>query len=156
MNQNPGMEERHYLNVPFKEKDAAKALGARYDPASRRWWVHPDADLSAFAKWDVLPVTSNAPPVPARSAAPANAPAPDLFASREVAAGAAGGELTSPAKGIPLSRLLGGVATAIAQAFKAGVWTTVEVMHVRLTGGHVYLELSERDRAGRCSRRRTP
>ncbi|WP_369292805.1 DUF5710 domain-containing protein [Variovorax sp. J22R115] len=25
------MEERHYLNVPFKEKDAAKALGARYD-----------------------------------------------------------------------------------------------------------------------------
>ncbi|WP_353506126.1 DUF5710 domain-containing protein [Variovorax sp. J22P240] len=30
------MEERHYLNVPFKEKDAAKALGARYDPESRR------------------------------------------------------------------------------------------------------------------------
>jgi exodeoxyribonuclease VII large subunit len=148
MNQNPGMQERHYLNVPYKEKDAAKALGARYDPASRRWWAHPEADLTAFAKWDGPPATGNSPPVPARTAAPADAPAPDLFASREVTAGAAGSELTAPAKGIPLSRLLGGVATAIAQAFKGGVWTTVEVMHVRLNSGHVYLELSERDRAG--------
>lgn len=142
------MEERHYLNVPYKEKDAAKALGARYDPDSRRWWVRPDADLSVFAKWDLVPGKSSSPPVPARSAPAASAPAPDLFASREVAAGAAGGELTAPAKGIPLSRLLGGVASAIAQAFKGGVWTMVEVMQVTLRNGHVYLELSERDRAG--------
>jgi exodeoxyribonuclease VII large subunit len=142
------MEERHYLNVPYKEKDAAKALGARFDPDSRRWWVHPDADLSAFAKWDLLPGTSSSPPVPARAAPTGSAPAPDLFASREVAAGAAGGELAVPAKGIPLSRLLGGVATAIAQAFKGGVWTMVEVMQVTLRNGHVYFELSERDKAG--------
>lgn len=147
------MEERHYLNVPFKEKDAAKALGARYDPDSRRWWVRPDVDLSAFAKWDLLPGTSSSPSVPARSApaAAAAASAPDLFASRELAAGPSGGTgnaLAAPAKGIPLSRLLSGVATAIAQAFQSGVWTMVEVMQVTVRNGHVYLELSERDRAG--------
>lgn len=142
------MEERHYLTVPYKEKDAAKALGARFDPDNRRWWVRPDADLSVFAKWDLVPGTSSSPPVAARAATSTSAPAPDLFASREVAAGAAGGELAAPANGIPLSRLLGGVATAIAQAFRGGVWTMVEVMQVTLRNGHVYLELSERDRAG--------
>lgn len=140
------MEERHYLNVPYPEKDAAKALGARYDPAARRWWVRPDADLSLFAKWDLVPATSI--PADAGSALAPAAPAPDRFASRELAADAAGRELTAPAKGIPLSRLLGGVAAAIAQAFKGGVWTMVEVMQVTLRNGHVYLELSERDRAG--------
>ncbi|CAN7783041.1 exodeoxyribonuclease VII large subunit [Variovorax sp. LjRoot175] len=141
-------ERRHYLTVPFKEKDAAKALGARYDPDSRRWWVRPDADLALFAKWNLVPGTSSSAPVPARAAPAIGTPAPDLFGSRDLAAGVAGGELTAPAKGIPLSRLLGGVAAAIMQAFKAGVWTTVEVMNVRLNSGHVYLELSERDRAG--------
>lgn len=145
MLENRQMDERHYLNVPFKEKDAAKALGARYDPESRRWWVRPDVDLSAFARWNQLPSMTGAPAVPARSAPAASAP--DLFASREVAP-SAGGELAAPAKGIPLSRLLGGVATAIAQAFKGGVWTMVEVVNVKLGNGHVYLELSERDKAG--------
>jgi exodeoxyribonuclease VII large subunit len=76
-----------------------------------------------------------------------SAPAPDLFASREVSA-RTGGELAAPSKGIPLSRLLGGVATAIAEAFKGGVWTMVEVVNVKLNNGHVYLELSERDKGG--------
>ncbi|WP_232073624.1 exodeoxyribonuclease VII large subunit [Variovorax sp. RA8] len=137
------MEERHYLNVPFKEKDAAKALGARYDPECRRWWVRPDVDLSAFAKWDHLPTTTGSPAVPAAPSANAS----DLFAPREVAV-PAGGELAPTAKGIPLSRLLGGVATAIAQAFKGGVWTMVEVVNAKLGSGHVYLEVSERDKAG--------
>jgi exodeoxyribonuclease VII large subunit len=58
-----------------------------------------------------------------------------------------------------LSRLLGGVATAVSQAFKGGIWTMVEVMQVTLRNGHVYLELSERDRAGQvlgCWPRPTP
>jgi len=46
------MEERHYLNVPFKEKDAAKALG---NSESLCWWVRPEVDLAVFAKWDLLP-----------------------------------------------------------------------------------------------------
>lgn len=38
------------LNVPFAEKDEAKALGARWDPARKRWYVQ-DKDLAPFAKW---------------------------------------------------------------------------------------------------------
>jgi exodeoxyribonuclease VII large subunit len=44
--------------------------------------------------------------------------------------------------------LLAGVAATIAQAFKGGVWTTVEVMRADIKGGHVYLELAERDSTG--------
>ena len=52
-------------------------------------------------------------------------------------------------KGIPLSQLLNGVAAAVASAYKAGVWTTVEVSNVTVRSSHVYLELSERDKDGR-------
>ncbi|VTU41920.1 exodeoxyribonuclease VII large subunit [Variovorax sp. RA8] len=142
------MQERHYLNVPYKEKDAAKALGARYDPESRRWWVHPATDLSAFAKWAIVPGGSAPAPVTTGPGSAPSATGADRFASRELAAGTESGELSAPAKGISLSRLLGGVATAISQAFRGGVWTMVEVMQVTLRNGHVYLELSERDRAG--------
>jgi exodeoxyribonuclease VII large subunit len=141
------MEERYYLNVPYKEKEAAKALGARFDPDSRRWWIRPDSNLAAFARWDLAPGTPGPSPKPALAFPAASAPAPGLIVTGEVA-GLAGGELATAARGIPLSRLLGGVTTAIAQAFKSGVWTMVEVMQVTVRNGHVYLELSERDRTG--------
>jgi len=49
-----------------------------------------------------------------------------------------------PRKGVPLSQLLAGVATAVEQAFRQGVWTTAEI--VRVDGDtSVYLELAERD-----------
>ena len=42
--------ERFYLNVPIEEKDAAKALGARWDGEHKKWWCHP-ADKEKFTKW---------------------------------------------------------------------------------------------------------
>jgi Domain of unknown function (DUF5710) len=30
-------QERMWLDVPFAEKDEAKALGAQWDPQARRW-----------------------------------------------------------------------------------------------------------------------
>lgn len=42
--------ERFYLNVPIEEKDAAKALGARWDGEHKKWWCHP-ADKDKFTKW---------------------------------------------------------------------------------------------------------
>ena len=41
---------RTNLNVPFAEKDEAKALGARWDPTRKCWYVQ-DKDLAAFARW---------------------------------------------------------------------------------------------------------
>jgi antirestriction protein ArdC/phage/plasmid primase-like uncharacterized protein len=47
----PAPEERTYLNVPYKEKDAAKALGARWDRKEQSWYVPPGANVASFAKW---------------------------------------------------------------------------------------------------------
>ena len=109
-----------YLNVPFRDKAEAKARGARWDSAARKWFVPVGRDLAPFAGW--LPVD------PARLADPAG--------------------VDEPSKGgVSLSQLLGGVATAVEQVFRQGVWTIAEVM--RVDGeSHVYLELAERDAVG--------
>lgn len=124
---------RQYLNVPFAQKDAAKSLGARFDGAVKRWYVDERRDLAVFAQW--LPV-------------PVEAPSSLSPSSTDLALPLSEGALALPrAKGIPLSRLLNGVASAVAQAFSKGVWTLVEVVEARVRG-HVYLELSERDGSG--------
>lgn len=43
--------ERKYINVPFKEKDEAKALGARWDRQEQSWYVPAGVAASHFAKW---------------------------------------------------------------------------------------------------------
>lgn len=43
--------ERVYLDVPYAEKDAAKALGARWTRAAKAWYVPPGADLAEFQQW---------------------------------------------------------------------------------------------------------
>jgi exodeoxyribonuclease VII large subunit len=107
-----------YLNVPFRDKAEAKAKGARWDSEARKWFVPIGRDLQPFTSW--LPVD------------------PATLGSQERA---------EPSKGVPLSQLLAGVATAVEQAFRSGVWTTAEI--VRVDGdSHVYLELAERDAGG--------
>lgn len=39
------------LVTPFAEKDAVKALGARWDAAKKCWYVVDAADLTPFARW---------------------------------------------------------------------------------------------------------
>ena len=39
------------LDCPFAEKDSAKALGARWDPEKRTWFVDNPVDLRDFARW---------------------------------------------------------------------------------------------------------
>ncbi len=62
---------RTNLRVPFADKDEAKRLGARWDPAKKLWYVHNIANLAAFARW--LPAgtdpTGDAPP-PTTTATP--------------------------------------------------------------------------------------
>jgi len=40
-----------FLTVPYAEKDAAKALGARWNPTRKRWYVPDGVDNAPFAKW---------------------------------------------------------------------------------------------------------
>ncbi|ABM39942.1 exodeoxyribonuclease VII large subunit [Polaromonas naphthalenivorans] len=120
-----------FLTVPFKDKDAAKGLGARWDAAQRQWFVPDGRELAPFALW--LPAGL----VPALNSG-------DVLSIPD--------EPGTPAmpvrNGVSLSSLLGDVSRAVAQAYKAGVWTLVEVVELRANGGHVYLEVSERDAHG--------
>jgi len=44
-------ESKTYLNVPFAQKDEAKALGARWDAVPKKWFVPADKDITLFARW---------------------------------------------------------------------------------------------------------
>ena len=39
------------LTTPFAEKDAAKALGARWDSARKVWYVVDPQDVAPFMRW---------------------------------------------------------------------------------------------------------
>ncbi|MFN9476756.1 exodeoxyribonuclease VII large subunit [Acidovorax sp.] len=122
-----------YLVSSFADKDRVKALGARWDPGRRQWYVPEGRDLAPFSQW----LSDGGAAVPSTSRdllAPAPAESHDLAVPSK--------------KGLPLSQLLQGVSAAVAQAFKAGVWTLVEVVDTRVRNGHVYLEVSERDASG--------
>ena len=52
------------LVTPFAEKDAAKALGARWDATKKLWYIVDVADLTPFLRWipdlDAAKVTETA------------------------------------------------------------------------------------------------
>jgi hypothetical protein len=58
------------LVTPFAEKDAAKALGARWDATKKLWYIVDVADLTPFMRWipdmqasaETLP-TADSPPL---------------------------------------------------------------------------------------------
>jgi hypothetical protein len=56
------------LVTPFAEKDQVKALGARWDPTRKCWYIQDVKDLAPFARW-----VPQAGAAPAGSAAPAAA-----------------------------------------------------------------------------------
>ncbi len=39
------------LKVPFKEKDEAKSLGARWNPTAKHWYIPEGLDDAPFIKW---------------------------------------------------------------------------------------------------------
>lgn len=43
--------ERTLINVPFKEKNEAKSLGAKWDTTERSWFIPAGVDTAPFAKW---------------------------------------------------------------------------------------------------------
>lgn len=120
------------LNASFSDKEKVKALGARWDSANRTWYVPDGLQLEPFAQW-----------IPG---APSAAPA--VMTQRHLAGAGTDLAPAAPQKGITLSSLMSGVAQAVAQAYRAGVWTQVEVVKLDIRSGHIYLELSERDPSG--------
>lgn len=48
------MAQKNWLDVPFSEKDEAKALGARWDPSAKRWYA-PRPGMTELERWAALP-----------------------------------------------------------------------------------------------------
>lgn len=46
-----GNDNRLYLDVPFDEKEAAKAFGAKFDGHKRLWWVYSDQYEGGITRW---------------------------------------------------------------------------------------------------------
>jgi len=135
--QNPAVAST-YLTVSFKDKDAAKALGARWDGVQRQWYVPEGRELTPFAQW--LPAGMVAVSEPASMA---------LSTALQDGSSTRGTNLAlAGKKGVSLSSLLAGVSQAVAQVYRAGVWTLVEVVELRANGGHVFMGVSERDASG--------
>lgn len=47
------------LNVPFAEKEKAKALGARWNNARKVWYVADGQDITPFKRWHTTQQNSN-------------------------------------------------------------------------------------------------
>ncbi|NCC62445.1 MAG: toprim domain-containing protein, partial [Verrucomicrobiae bacterium] len=44
-------EEKTYIAVPYKERNDAKKLGAKWDAAAKSWYVSADTPRESIAKW---------------------------------------------------------------------------------------------------------
>jgi hypothetical protein len=44
-------DSKIYLDVPYAQKDSAKALGARWDAITKKWYVPTGKDITLFEKW---------------------------------------------------------------------------------------------------------
>ena len=51
-------DSKVWLDVPYAEKDEAKAQGARWDAAARRWYA-PRAGMTALERWQAVPDVPN-------------------------------------------------------------------------------------------------
>lgn len=43
--------ERTYIDVPYKDKDIVKLIGARYDGEKKQWYIPQGIDSKLFGKW---------------------------------------------------------------------------------------------------------
>lgn len=67
------------LAVPFKEKDEAKALGARWDRAAQAWSVPPGGDPAVFEKWHRKPAAQGNGETAPQDGVPAEARQPRQY-----------------------------------------------------------------------------
>lgn len=63
---------RFDLKVPFAEKDTAKKLGARWDAASKTWYVLGQDNMTQFDKWLPTPHDATGAVSATRARAPTN------------------------------------------------------------------------------------
>lgn len=117
-----------YLDCPFKEKDEAKRLGARFDGGRKQWFVPAGLDLAPFRRW--LP--------------------PDFQPTAEISKHERESENIAEQEdgaGQSLSNLLANIRATLLTHHGSDYWVRAEV--VNISGSHHrYLELAEYDANG--------
>ena len=122
------------LEVPFAEKDVAKQLGARWNPALRKWYIPEGLDPAPFATWR-----------------PGEEFRQESFLE-PLAQGSPSPEGDAP--GITLLAYLQQVNLALARGVPKSQWVRVEISQLKRTqGGHLQLELVEHDPLGQLTAR---
>lgn len=114
-----------YLNVPFAEKNEAKALGAKWDPTERAWYVPEGRDAAPFARW-----MGEGP------ADPRPDPEPVALETRE------------PADALSLAAYMANAQALVRRHLSAKVWVAAEIAEGGVRGNHLYLTLAETDGSG--------
>lgn len=126
-----------FLEVPFREKDQAKSLGARWDNISKKWYVPSELkdELNKFERW--LPTSERGEQSNSNQV---NLPDSQNGLPLELD--------TQSQKGMPLSQVLKKVQMALRQKFPGGTWVIAEIANLNRNRGHIYLELSETNAQG--------
>jgi len=119
------------LNVPFREKDEAKALGARWNPMQKIWYVPEGLELVNFNRW----LADSAPSESAQTTV--------LLSTTEDMSQAA-------QQGIQLSTYLQRLSAAVRDIYPKNEWVRAEISEWREHRGAVYLSLVEHDTAGQA------
>ena len=134
-----------FLNVPFREKDEAKSLGARWDAPSKRWYIPSDygEDVSAFSRWlETSSEHSNQLEL-TTSDVVSNQLAVDGHSESNIS-------LTSTEeKGKRLSEVMFSVQNALRTALPGAMWVIAEIANINERRGHYYFELTETDESGK-------
>ena len=111
------------LNVPFVEKDQVKALGARWNAATKKWFVPTGIDAEIFKKWwpvDFIPFTAPSTEPTSQAAVQTNT----------------------------LAQLLTRVQAVINQNFPTHEWVVAEISEISVHNGNYYLNLVEYNEGG--------
>ena len=76
--ESPSLGVKTFIDVPFKQKEEAKALGAKWDRQAQSWYVPAGVDAAPFAKWskDAATAAVEAPKPVQATQAPAEAQKP--------------------------------------------------------------------------------
>lgn len=112
------------LQVPFLEKDEVKRLGARWNSASKRWYVPVGIDAAPFAKW-----------------------LPDDFQYVGAGRRVRPNEIKNKDE-FTLSTFLNKISQIVSQNLPGATWISAEISELRNNKGHLFITLVEHDEQG--------
>jgi exodeoxyribonuclease VII large subunit len=142
-----------FLDVPFREKDEAKALGARWDGVSKKWYIPQELSEQPepFQRWLTNVNTINTNQVLNHDLQQTLTQTQHHIYSENSPLQTGAQDNSNPKKtekGALLSTVLRKVQQALRQSFPGATWVVAEIANLNNSRGHLYLELTENNEQG--------